>query len=609
GETGWRPAAKAAGDGRPGVPAGPTDADSSLRVKAIAAGRRLARLYGCFACHAISGMYDEPKPGPDHGTAGDKYIREIQFGDTDIPRTRWDYFSKKIADPRAFETDSPRGASRLRMPKFRLSDRDIHALTTMLLSFTTERVPESRRRRPSPADSPALLGERAIRRLNCAGCHVIGLEEAIVPLAEMSDRKGRRELERRGGWIAPDIFRSPDGLLFAGAGTALSSQVMAVLSGEVLRTGLPLRQAWDACAPGRLDAAGPAQRRRLLADLRIAIRAAGLEAILDAGANVRAKDLAVATGADRNVAGPANAAWSLCGARPASDVRPAIGVRVRIVTGEAAIRASGAFDRLQDAPPSLAFEGGKARPGWLYGFLRDPGQQNLRPGLKVRMPSFFLPSSSVPGATGDLKPGTGTEVPARGRSGGPSGGKAPAVYRAGRLAADPSRLPGGGDEVAHIVEYFLKAAGAGRFEPPRPPRIDPEKYRRGAYLLGRGPGRFGCTDCHPAGGSRPGGPRSDWGSDLADVRLRLREDWLRRFLRQPAAFYPWTNMPSSFYSFANYRETEEDATRAIFRRADNPEEPLRGKAASEEAARINEAVDALIHYLLHAGEAEIRLPE
>jgi hypothetical protein len=68
-------------------------------------------------------------------------------------------------------------------------------------------------------------------------------------------------------------------------------------------------------------------------------------------------------------------------------------------------------------------------------------------------------------------------------------------------------------------------------------------------------------------------------------------------------------MPSSFYTFGNYREEEPDPSRAVFRSAVDPDLPLRGEEAQAVARGISERIEALTHYLLHAGEGEIRLSE
>lgn len=57
---------------------------------------------------------------------------------------------------------------------------------------------------------------------------------------------------------------------------------------------------------------------------------------------------------------------------------------------QSALTADLEFEAPRPRPPSLDFEGARARPDWLVEYLRDPGARRLRPGMEIRMPTFDL---------------------------------------------------------------------------------------------------------------------------------------------------------------------------------------------------------------------------
>jgi cytochrome c2 len=56
-----------------------------------------------------------------------------------------------------------------------------------------------------------------------------------------------------------------------------------------------------------------------------------------------------------------------------------------------------------------------------------------------------------------------------------------------------------------------------------------------------------CNSCHPAGGVDPSNPdKSNWGPDLALAAARLKAQWIRDWLKEPASIQPGTKMPTYF---------------------------------------------------------------
>jgi mono/diheme cytochrome c family protein len=145
------------------------------------------------------------------------------------------------------------------------------------------------------------------------------------------------------------------------------------------------------------------------------------------------------------------------------------------------------------APPILNGEGAKVQADWLFGFLKNPGLVQIRPWLRVRMPTFGL-----------------TDV-----------------------------------EANQVVEYF------GALDRVQVPFVHLEKAALGRENLEAGrllmsKDYFDCFNCHQRGAEKPQGPPSDWAPDLTLAHARLSPGWIVDWIRDPQKLMPGTKMPS-FY--------------------------------------------------------------
>ncbi len=142
-------------------------------------------------------------------------------------------------------------------------------------------------------------------------------------------------------------------------------------------------------------------------------------------------------------------------------------------------------------PPSLEGDGAKVQPDWLYRFIKNPF--NLRPWLRVRMPTFYF-----------------------------------------------------SDEDAIIMErYFSKVAQLEFKYEYIEERDMPEEVMREAQLL-FSRDYFNCFSCHQMGDKKPEGNPSGWAPDLALARQRLKPDWIREWMEDPQTIQPGTKMPSYY---------------------------------------------------------------
>ncbi|MDB6121136.1 MAG: Cytochrome c [Pedosphaera sp.] len=144
-----------------------------------------------------------------------------------------------------------------------------------------------------------------------------------------------------------------------------------------------------------------------------------------------------------------------------------------------------AFD---PAPPALTDAGNKLRASWLDEVLNK--QKRIRPWMKLRMPHF------------------------------------------------------GQHNTASLVNHFAAQAGAEFGEGESIPQPILEQIQNGSKLIGKGQGGLSCIMCHDFRGEKSGGELR--GPDMTEMYARIRTDWLRRWLRDPARIQPGTAMPSFF---------------------------------------------------------------
>ncbi|MGE5610397.1 MAG: c-type cytochrome, partial [Bacillota bacterium] len=147
-------------------------------------GRKLIVHYGCTSCHAINGLEGTPSPGPNLSDWGQKRVDQLDFGTlkSQIEPTRMAWMDQKLRSPRIYD----RGRmvptlQKLRMPKFELSDRQIQALITFVISNRDRLIAPGLLARANTAETQTIArGRQIAERYNCVGCHRIdGPEPAI----------------------------------------------------------------------------------------------------------------------------------------------------------------------------------------------------------------------------------------------------------------------------------------------------------------------------------------------------------------------------------------------------------------------------------------------
>jgi cytochrome c2 len=134
-------------------------------------GRRVYKELRCANCHSLLEQNHEwRKVGPELTFIGDKKISDINFGNSEIPRTIPDYLFEKVRNPQGFATPT----NVTKMPKFDLSDEDIRDIVLALLSFNSDTLALKDYRSTSVDNEtyePAGEFGRLVHKYRCFSCH------------------------------------------------------------------------------------------------------------------------------------------------------------------------------------------------------------------------------------------------------------------------------------------------------------------------------------------------------------------------------------------------------------------------------------------------------
>ncbi len=136
--------------------------------KAIEAGKEIYKRLGCGSCHRINGEGIAVPIGPELTGIADKPAAQLDFGmREDLPRRLPDWLAAKVSDPRSFRQG-------LRMPQFNLTEHQVEALVTALLSLGRDPLPAAYVMEAPQHDytPPGHFGQLA-GEYRCLSCHQI----------------------------------------------------------------------------------------------------------------------------------------------------------------------------------------------------------------------------------------------------------------------------------------------------------------------------------------------------------------------------------------------------------------------------------------------------
>jgi mono/diheme cytochrome c family protein len=150
----------------------------TLESASVENGKELVKKFGCYGCHGIQGLEEEKIPGVPVEDTAEKALADLPFGNSETPRTRWDWISSTIETPRHYESeDQP-----VRAPEFTFDEGEVESLTVFYLNNYPPERPDDYVVAASLEQKHGLVGERIVTERNCHGCHMF--EEDVQPRIE-----------------------------------------------------------------------------------------------------------------------------------------------------------------------------------------------------------------------------------------------------------------------------------------------------------------------------------------------------------------------------------------------------------------------------------------
>ncbi len=589
-------------------------------------GHRLIRRYGCFGCHngitdvdatkevekdgekqVVRGTFDAAQPiGTDLTGWGWKMPAFLDYGNWGhqhsgrdaIGHTRYDWARAKLMDTRRFDVipsekrvaegkyeylptnrliqKTPEELLKMGRFGFAADPRQVEAVVTFLGGLGKDRIPLEKTRVLGGKEKTLEDGARLIAKLNCQGCHRIGAETQHVHVSDLplfslfatSDEDVRRSELEKETWLARDVRLVAYDPEEKGADRARA--------GVLLRKGTLLgRQVFDTTTMAHDKETMEPTDDEPLSVIELAAGPAD---------------------PDSKVPGHFKALKVPLSAR----TLPVAGFeegRIRFYFGGGDPR--GGADGRPMAPPALVRQGERVLSDWLFHFLLDVYE--IRPWLKVRMPSFYLTPDEARLLVAWFKANAG-------------------VPEANELFQEATLRP---ELAAKGRELFGPTVGervglqcnschpAGESLPTLPVLNPPGKldYKRFGFDVpddkfyvvweeaGAFMGQLGFADAAAAESwakenlaGKPyavGDPWSkiSWGPDLGKAATRLRPTWIRDWVSEPKDFMPGTKMTNYF--------GERDPIRGLHYR-----DPRDKEAAARVETNIQK-IESLVQYLVH----------
>jgi len=422
--------------------------------------------------HVAHGHLDPSDFDPDTSY----YIQSLNSHERD------GFIWQKLRMPRSYDYKTTRNKGyneRLRMPKFPLTAEQREAIITFVLGLVSEPPAEKLVYQPDPRQKAIVEGRQVLEKFNCAGCHVLQMEQWDLAFEEgtfdsqsvVTDypflAKHFSDPE-----IAASLKKDSRDMLSATLHgmTALSEETG--LPQRVDEDGLPIEPDDDESDPYYLFTLwedGLVEGNpwlRGVQDLMVPANPAGY--------------------------GPADGkAYPGWGGTLTRYLYPRAIAKAKEVNPQ--VKGTEAWGWL---PPPLMQEGSKVQPDWLHDFLMDPTK--IRPAAIMRMPNFHLSSDEAAKLVDYFAAVSGAEFPYEYKS------RQRKSYLAKLEANQPERLS---DAMSIVVN---------------------SNY---------------CVKCHSVADFTPLGDPATFGPNLANVYRRLRPEYVRNWVANPKRTLPYTGMP------------------------------------------------------------------
>ena len=499
-------------------------------------GKKTIAKYGCYGCHDIPG-FEDAKPigtgladwgrkdpsklafehithylehhghGAGHGDHHDEhesaegappknqadseyYHHQIEAG------SRIGFIYQKLTAPRSYDfekTKNKRYNERLRMPQFPFSAEEREAVITFVLGLVAEPPREKYLYQPDERDQAIIAGKQVLEKYNCGGCHVLEAEK--WNLRYSPGTFGPQDVTETFPFLSPHF--SPEELAKAGEpdrGNKLES-TLHVLPSLKAQDGLPI--ILDELDGTELDDTldYPPAGVKYFMDLY-------QPAILDGQPYLTGQKAIQIAARDIVSRYPANGGLLTRYLLP----------RVTAIEQEANPQAKGS-EAWGWLPPPLIGEGKKVQSQWLHDFLLEP--YAIRPAVFLRMPKFNMSSAEATALVNYFAAVDNADYP----------------YEFAPSRQEPRLLA---KEAAYRQRRDV--------EPTAEEREQDRSWRFGDAMRIVVNKNY-CTQCHQVGDFAPEGSARAMAPNLADVYRRLRPEYTRDWIANPAMILPYTPMP------------------------------------------------------------------
>jgi hypothetical protein len=510
----------------------------SDRQKLEYIGRKTISKYGCFGCHDIPGFEDAKPIGTGLADWGRKDPAKLAFEHIDHflevekarkrkaeekkkaagepvetltaeEKSREGFFEEALAHghragfinqklrlPRSYDyekTEFKRYNERLRMPQFPFTDEDRESIATFVLGLVAEPPREKYVYQPNPRQAAIQHGKVVLEKYNCGGCHILQLEQWQLSYAP-------GEIPKRGGGKAEYPFLLPH----------VTSKELAAHNKTDYRgylhssiQGMPALGKPDAKPILREEVDGQVEQLEDDGETKPnnVIQSFWLwePNIIDGNSYAGGETVPI-------LGRLVDAKYPMVG----GDLTRYLSTRVLELEREVNPNASGS-EVYGWLPPPLIWEGKKVQTAWLHDFLLNP--YPIRPAVFLRMPKFNMSGDEASALVNYFA----------------------AVDNASYPYAFAARRQSG--EIEAKEEDYREKVG----EPALPADAD-HSVRFDAAIDIVTDGNY-CVKCHLVGDfAPPGNPRAK-APNLAEIYRRMRPEYLRDWIANPARILPYTSMP------------------------------------------------------------------
>ncbi len=520
------------------------------QILLVALGEKWVLGQGCHSCHSIPGLESAQPIGTELTNWASKTVDKLDFGfmheilgeehgwsheqTLEFKEYRENFLEQKLRAPRSYDRRKIKNPTeRLKMPWFNFTEHEIESITCFVAGLVNDEVARARMV-PTPEQLAMDTGLRVLRQKNCVGCHQ--LEPGRIAF---KDEQGAQH-DVRGQFLVFDEDVLPPPMRGFAEYVAKYEADVGELEEVIVQLLAP--------APG-------------LGDVGDTVVISDVDSIRVTPP--KGGDLVELVGE-----------YYLYGDDHHTDVEDVDGER-RAYTEEPYEKVRWTF-----APPVLWNEGGKLQREWFFRFLLDPS--SLRQQIRVRMPSFDWHEGEAGAVADYFANRSRLDWPARyarklllqiGHTPAEVAAEMEQLVQAKQLdkkltaAVVQGIADGQPVETATGLEALMRYGTSKGFTlagpvdpayeavPQRSPAelaavlgSDPEFFetvhRLATDTTGKGPN---CVQCHFLRGAPPTQSTPiAWAPDLDNARERLRPDWVREWLTNPARIYPGTSMPANF---------------------------------------------------------------